>query len=86
MKRIGWLIFFLAVVYFLFVIRQDIIYNLQLRRDIRTASGRLAEEEAAASRLRERARHIGDGSLIEELARTRLGLIKPGEIPYKVIR
>ncbi len=86
MKKIGWVVFFLVVVYFIFVIRQDIIYNLQLRQDLRTASEKMNEEDQAAQDLKKRVRRMGDGSLIEELARTRLGLIKKGEIAYKVIR
>ena len=86
MKKIGWIAFLLVVVYFLFVIRQDIIYNLQLQRDLRTASEKIGEEEKTAVDLKSRARRMGDGTLIEELARTRLGLVKRGEIAYKVIR
>jgi cell division protein FtsB len=86
MKKIGWIAFLLVVVYFIFVIRQDIIYDLQLRRDLRTASEKLSGEEKAAVDLKSRARRMGDGSLTEELARTRLGLVKKGEIAYKVVR
>ena len=86
MKKIGWGAFFLVVVYFIFVIRQDIIYDLQLRKDLRTASEKMSEEDKTALDLQSRVRRMGDGTLVEELARTRLGLVKKGEISYKVIR
>jgi len=86
MKKIGWVAFFLVVGYFIFVIRQDMIYNLQLRRDLRTAQEKMSEEDKTALDLKNRVGRMGDGTLIEELARTRLGLVKRGEIAYKVIR
>ncbi len=86
MKRLGWVLFFLAVVYFIFLIRQDIIDYLDLKREKETAGRLLEREEKAAVELKDRLGKLKGDDLIEELARTRLGLIKKGETAYKVIR
>jgi cell division protein FtsB len=86
MKRVGWLLFGLLVAYFIFLIRQDIIDQLELKK----VEGRLARavsaEEAKTGELSDRLTRLKGDDLIEELARTRLGLIKQGETAYKVVR
>ena len=86
MKRLGWILFFLLITYFLFLIRQDIIDYLDLKRDAERASSALNGEEKNVAGLKARLNRLKSDDLIEELARTRLGLIKKGETAYKVVR
>lgn len=84
MKKIPWLVllFFALVLYFIFFIRKDIIDNLGLRREAEQAAGKV---DAAQQLSRDLGEKLGQGGdRIEELARTRLGLVKKGEIAYKV--
>lgn len=77
--------FFIAVVYFIFLIRQDIIDYLDLKNEKARVGRALEREEKAAVGLKDRLGQLKGDDLIEELARTRLGLIKKGETAYKVI-
>ncbi|OGC23100.1 hypothetical protein A2291_05305 [candidate division WOR-1 bacterium RIFOXYB2_FULL_42_35] len=85
MKRLGWLLFVLVIVYFIFLIRQDIIGNLDLRREFRVAQQNTVKEEQRSRKLEDRLTDLSSNNYIEKLARTRLGLIKSGETAYKVI-
>jgi cell division protein FtsB len=84
MKRIPWLVllFFALVLYFIFFIRKDIIDYLDLRKE----EERVSEKMEAAQQLflKSKGKLNQDNDRVEELARTRLGLIKKGEIAYKV--
>lgn len=84
MKKLGWILFFLSLLYFIFLIRQDIIDNLDLRKETRAISGKIEQEEADSGRMGKRLARLQNDDLIEELARTRLGMIKKGEKAYKV--
>ena len=86
MKKLGWIFFFLLVAYFIFLIRQDIIDYLDLKNENERFSRTLGREEKTLAGLKDRQRRLKSDDLIEELARTRLGLIKKGETAYKVIR
>ncbi len=86
MKRLGWLVFILLVVYFIFLIRQDIIDNLDLKGSREKMSKALEAEETSAAVLNKRLARIKSDEMIEELARTRLGLVKKGETAYKVVK
>lgn len=85
MKRIGWILFFAAVVYFIFLIRQDIIDNLELKKEKEETSRGFSQGEKTAVELKDRLGRLKSDDVIEELARTKLGLIKKGETAYKVI-
>ena len=85
MKQLGWLLFILFILYFIFLIRQDIIDNRELKREQARIMRSIEQEEELANRLAERNRALGQPGLVEELARQKLGLIKKGETPYKVI-
>lgn len=85
MKRLGLVLFILLVIYFIFLIRQDIIDNLELRKEEQRVSKKIGEEEKLSLELKDRLKRLKGEDLIEELARTRLGLIKKGETAYKVI-
>lgn len=84
-KRVGWGLFFVLFVYFIFLIRQDIIDNIALKKEEREIAKKIEQEEASLARLKDLSSRIKEGDLVEEIARTRLGLIKKGETAYKVI-
>lgn len=85
MKRLGYILFVLIIIYFIFLIRQDIIDNLELKREGQRVVQNIDREEKLAEKLQTRLKKLKSNSYIEELARTRLGLIKKGETAYKVI-
>lgn len=85
MKRLGFIFIFLIILYFIFLIRQDIIDNLELKREEQRVVQNIDREERLAEKLQTRLKELKSNSYIEELARTRLGLIKKGETAYKVI-
>lgn len=86
MKKIPWLVFlfFALVLYFIFFIRKDIIDYLDQRREAARVAGKAETAQQLSRDLKEKLDQGGDR--IEELARTRLGLVKKGEIAYKVFR
>lgn len=85
MKRFGYILLALIILYFIFLIRQDIIDNLELKREERMGIKNMQQEENLAQELRIRLKALKSNNYIEKLARTRLGLIKKGETAYKVI-
>ena len=85
MRGLGYLLFILMTLYFIFTIRQDIIDNLELKREARRLDRSIEQEEKHNAELRAELRKLNDENYIEELARTRLGLVKKGETAYKVI-
>lgn len=86
MRSAGWLLFIALVVYFLFLIRQDIIDNLELKKEIVDAGKTVDLEKAAVLRTNDRLARLKTDDMMEELARTKLGLIKKGETAYKVVK
>ncbi|MDD5593760.1 MAG: septum formation initiator family protein [Candidatus Margulisbacteria bacterium] len=86
MKRFGWLLFVLMVIYFIFLIRQDIIDNLELKKDRAAIQKSVETNKDSALGLNDRLARLKSDDLIEELARTKLGLIKKGETAYKVVK
>lgn len=86
MKRFGWLLFVLMVIYFIFLIRQDIIDNLELKKDRAAIQKSVETNKDSALGLNDRLARLKSDELIEELARTKLGLIKKGETAYKVVK
>ena len=85
MKRLGFILFLLIVIYFIFLIRQDIIDNLELKREEQRIRTNLELEERLSGELGNRLKELMSNNYIEELARTKMGLIKRGETAYKVI-
>jgi cell division protein FtsB len=85
-KWFGWLVFIFFLVYFIFLIRQDIIDYLELRGERDKLSRELSRQAEDAKKLERRLMKLKEAELIEEMARTRLGLIKKDETAYKVIR
>jgi cell division protein FtsB len=86
MKRFGYLLFFLLVVYFIFLIRQDIMDNLELKRTRVQLSASIRQERSLHQRLTRRLQALRSDEYLERLARTRLGLVKRGETAYKVVK
>jgi len=85
MKKFGFILFTLIIIYFIFLIRQDIIDNLELKREEQGITKSLGREEKQTKELEQSLKKLNSGNYIEGLARTRLGLIKEGETAYKVI-
>lgn len=85
MKRLGWLLFVLALVYFIFLIRQDIIDYLDLKKTKDKVVTAVERESKMAGNLQDKLSNLKSDDRIEELARTQLGMIKRGETAYKVI-
>lgn len=85
MKRLGFILFILVVLYFIFLIRQDIINNVELKRDAARLTASNISEQKLTEEMQQKLKALRTNSYIEQLARTRLGLIKKGETAYKVI-
>lgn len=85
MQRAGWFIFILVIVYFIFLIRQDIINNLGLKEEQARLAAGWQKEERQNKLLTDRIAALKSDNCVEQLARTRLGYIKKGETAYKVI-
>lgn len=85
MRRIGWLLFILLIIYFIFLIRQNIIDNLELKAEEKRVFRNIEKAEKLAQELEVKAKKLMSDAYLEELARVRLGLIKKGETAYKVI-
>lgn len=71
--------------YFIFLIRQDIINHSSLGWESEELRRSIVRAENLEKGLRARLQAREDDERVEELARTRLGLIRPGETAYKVI-
>jgi len=85
MKRLGWLVFALLVIYFIFLIRQDIIDYFDLRKEDKQILKNLKKEEVINQALQKGLKKVQSDNQLEKLARTRLLMIKKGETAYKVI-
>ncbi len=68
MKRLGYILFGLLILYFIFLIRQDIINNLGLKREEKRIIKGLQQEERLATRLQNRLKSLKQDIFIEELA------------------
>ena len=81
MKRVGFLI---VVIVSLIIINGLIhsIYSLWNKQDlIKDANNRLAQEKSENARLKARLKEVNSPEFIEEEARNKLFLVKPGESP-----
>ena len=59
--------------------------NVELRRDNLVVSQSLDQESKRALDLQQQLKDLKNPVYVEELARTRLGMIKKGETAYKVM-
>ena len=73
------------VIYFIFMIRQDIISNLELKKEAERATAGVVREEQQIKEYQDRLKGMQRSEYVELLARGRLGLVKKGETAYKVI-
>ena len=85
MKRFGFILFALIIIYFIFLIRQDIIDNLELKREEQRVIKKLEQENRISKELQGRLKKLQRNNYLEELARTKLGMIIKGETACKVI-
>jgi len=85
-KEKFWIIvFFLALVYFVVLIRNDMVQNNILKKEKETATKSISVELSRQAELRHKLRILNKMSYVEELAREKLGVIHRGERAYKVI-
>jgi len=85
MKKLGLVLFILIILYFIFLIRQDIMNNLGLKREIDRVAKSIEQGEARAKQLENRLKYLNDKKYLEKLARTKLGMVKKDETAYKVL-
>ncbi len=85
MKRLGWLLFLLLLLYFIFLIRQDIIDCFDLQREEKHLLKNLKKEEMVNQQLQRELQRAQSDKQLEKLARTRLMMTKKGETAFKVI-
>lgn len=85
MKKLGLALFILFIVYFIFLIRQDIMDNLDLKYEMTRLKEVIQQGNAKTSELKTDLQKLETDDYVEELARARLGLVKKGEVAYKVV-
>lgn len=72
--------------YLLYLIQGGIREHLELRKERERLEKNLMKESALNQKLGKELKFLHTDSYIEGIARERLGLVKPGEIAYKVIK
>jgi cell division protein FtsB len=75
----------LALVYFVVLIRNDLVRNTRLSGEKTAISKNLDIERSKYAALKNKLRMLNKNSYIEMLAREKLGFVERGEDPYKVI-
>jgi len=75
----------MAVLYFVFLIRADLISNSRLKDEKAAIAKNLDAEKARQAALKRELRMLNSDSHIEILARENLGVVRQGEKAYKVI-
>jgi cell division protein FtsB len=83
--RIGYILFAAGILYFLFLIRGDVIQNSKLSSDKKALAGNLALELTLKESLKTRYNSLNSGGYVEQVARDKLEMVKDGETAYKVI-
>jgi cell division protein FtsB len=77
---------FLLVLYFVFLIRSDWSVLSELGAQRAWLEDEIARRTEERTRLRREITLLDSPAYIELLAREKLGLVKPGETAYKVVR
>lgn len=72
--------------YLIFLIREDIAKYISLKSEQERLDRNIAAEGSINKELKRENKLLGQTEYIEGLARQKLGLIKHGEVPYKVVR
>ena len=80
------LLFLFIMVYFIFVLREDIQRYKSLVNEKRDLTRRIAQEEDRKAELKKTSGRLKQQGFIGDLARQRLNLINKGERAYKVCR
>ena len=84
-ERLWYIVFILALAYFVVLIRNDLVRNTRLSGEKIAISKNLDIERSKYAALKNRSRMLNENSYIEMLAREKLGVVQRGEDPYKVI-
>ena len=79
------IITFLFVVYLTIIVAQGLLQNRSVLKRYESLKGEIAQEEALNRQLKLRIKELNTDAFIELLARKKLGLVKPGEIAYKIV-
>jgi len=83
--RPGLILFALAVIYFIFLIRSDYLGFLNLQREKSNLILALNRESEVLESTKKELAQLEGGELTEELARTKLGLVRKSEKAYKIV-
>ena len=75
----------MALAYFFFLIRSDIIQNSFLKDEKEAVTKNLEEGKSKQVELKNELKMLNKNSYIEKLAREKLGVVQQGERSYKVI-
>jgi len=84
-ERAGLVAFVVAVVYFLFLIRSDMVQNSVLKAEKKFLEKSMAQEQLRFDTLKRKMALLNKSSYVELKAREQLGLVVKGESAYKVI-
>jgi cell division protein FtsB len=84
-ERLWYIVFLLAFMYFVVLIRNDMVRNSGLKHEKEAVTKNMGEEAAKRAALKSELKMLDKSSYIEKLARERLGVVRQGENPYKVI-
>lgn len=83
--KIWYIVFVLAVAYFLLLIRTDLVQNKALRSDKAAMSMNIVSEKNELAFLKGKMGDLKKNHYLEQIARDKLGMIERGESAYKVI-
>jgi len=84
-ERFWAIVLLTAILYFVFLIRADLIGNSRLKDEKTAIARNLDAEKARQTALKRELRMLNSNSHIEMLARENLGVVRQGEKAYKVI-
>jgi cell division protein FtsB len=84
-ERWGYFALLGGVMYFMFIIRSDLVQNARLKDEKKELQNNLALEENKMTYLNDKMARLKSSSYIELIAREKLELIGKGEKAYKVI-
>lgn len=84
-ERLGYIAFLLFVLYFIFLIRSDVLQNSRFNSEKSRLIKDTELEKNRNTELKSKMNALGKASYVEQEAREKLGLIERGEKAYKVI-
>lgn len=85
LKKLRFLVIIFFIGYFLVIITKGSINNRKVIARYNTLQEQYTAEIELNKQLKQRLQTINNDSFIELTARKRLGLVKPGEIVYKIV-